>query len=318
MDIIDKLLSSDEPSVIWKTKKYLLETDDLSIRSEIPKCKRVRKLLSEQNKDGLIPYHVYSKWYGSHWVLMHLAELGYPENDPDIWPIVDYTLEKWFRATENKGHVTMIDGRPRRCASQEANICWSAMRLGFMDDRIHELIKRLVSWQWDDGGWNCDKNPPATKSSFHESAIPLRAMSLYAEKTGDTKAKESAKRASEIFLKRKLYKKQNSDEVMFNRIDKIGIPATWHYDFFFGLKVMAESGFITDSRCNDALDLLESKRLSDGGFPAEYRFYSLWDGKKEKRASGTSLVDWSPVSKKLFNPFVTVDALHVLKVAGRI
>ncbi|MBP7733382.1 MAG: hypothetical protein KA140_06450 [Caldisericia bacterium] len=318
MEIVDRLLSSDEPSVVWKTKKYLLGIDDPSVRSEIPKCKRVRKLLSEQNKDGLIPHHVYSKWYGSHWVLMHLAELGYPENDPDIWPMVDYTLEKWFRATENKGHLTMIDGRPRRCASQEANICWSAMKLGFMDDRIHELIKRLISWQWDDGGWNCDKNPTAINSSFHESAIPLRAISLYADKAGDTKAKESAKRVSEIFLKRKLYKKQNSDEVMFNRIDKIGIPATWHYDFFFGLKVMAESGFITDPRCNDALGLLESKRLPDGGFPAEYRYYSLWDGKKEKRASGTSLVDWSPVSKKVFNPFVTVDALHVLKVAGRI
>lgn len=318
MDILNKLLSSDEPSIVWKTKKFLLGTDDPNTRAEIPKCKRVRKLLSEQSKDGLIPYPVYSKWYGSHWVLMHLAELGYPENDPDIWPMVDYTLEKWFRATENKGHLTMIDGKTRRCASQEANICWSALKLGFKDDRIDELISRLMSWQWDDGGWNCDKNPSATKSSFHESAIPLRAMSFYAKKTGNKKAEESAKRASEIFLKRKLFKKQNSDELMFNRINLIGIPATWHYDSFFGLKVMAESGFLNDPRCKDALDLLESKRLPDGGFPAEYRYYSLWDGKKEKRTSGTSLVDWSPASKKQFNPFVTVDALYILKTAGRL
>lgn len=318
MDIIDRLLSNNEPSVVWKTKRLILGIDDQNVRSEIPKSSRVKKLLSEVNKDGLIPHPVYSKWYGSHWILMHLAELDYPENDPEIWPMVDYTLEKWFRATENKGHLTMIDSRPRRCASQEANICWSALKLGFMDDRIHELINRLIAWQWDDGGWNCDKNPSATKSSFHESAIPLRALSIYADKTSNKKALESAKKASEIFLKRKLYKKQNSNDLMFNRIDLIGIPSTWHYDFFFGLKVMAESGFLNDPRCKDALDLLESKRLPDDGFPAEYRYYSLWDGKKEKRTSGTSLVDWSPTSKKQFNPFVTVNALFILKTAGRI
>lgn len=317
MDIIGKLLESDEPSVVWKTKKYLLGIDDQNARSEIPNSPRVKRLLSERNKDGIIPYPVYSKWYGSHWVLMHLAEFGYPENDPDIWPMVDQTLERWFMATENKGHITFVNGKPRRCASQEANICWSALKLGFVDDRIHELINRLISWQWEDGGWNCDKSPTACNSSFHESAIPFRAMSLYARKTGNTNAAKSAKKASEIFLKRRLFKKQNRNEKMFNRIDLIGIPATWHYDFFFGLKIMAESGFIEDQRCNDALDLIESKRLPDGGFPAEYRYYTLWDGSKEKRTSGTSLIDWNPVSKKLYNPFVTVDALHILKTAGR-
>jgi len=30
---------------------------------------------------------------------------------------------------------------------------------------------------------------------------------------------------------------------------------------------MADAGFIRDARCKDALDLLQSKRLPDGGFP---------------------------------------------------
>ncbi len=317
-DIIDKLLANEDPSIVWKTRKLLLGEDDKSLRETIKSSPRVVKLLSERNNKGIIPYQVYSKWYGSHWVLMHLANLGYPEGDKEIWPIVDQTLERWFRATDFKGHVTMIDGKPRRCASQEANICWSAMKLGFDDPRIKTLIERLISWQWEDGGWNCDKNPSAVNSSFHESAIPLRAMALYAKKTGDAKALESARRASEIFLKRKLFKKQGTDNLMFNRIDKIGIPETWHYDFFFGLKVMAESGFIADPHCKDALDLLESKRLPDSGFPAEYRYFSLWDGVKEKRTSGTSLVDWGTISKTRFNPYITVDALYILKTAGKI
>ena len=43
-------------------------------------------------------------------------------------------------------------------------------------------------------------------------------------------------------------------------------PCYLHYDILFGLLVMAESGHIEDGRCCAALELLESKGLSDGGF----------------------------------------------------
>ena len=37
---------------------------------------------------------------------------------------------------------------------------------------------------------------------------------------------------------------------------------------------MAEMDLLGDPRCAAALDLLESKRLADGGWPAEAKFYS--------------------------------------------
>ena len=82
----------------------------------------------------------------------------------------------------------------------------------------------------------------------------------------------------------------------------------------FGLKVIAEAGFIQDERCADALDLLESKRLPDGGFPAEGKYYRV----TKKPVSGRSMVSWGGVSKKRMNEFVTADALYVLKAAGRL
>jgi hypothetical protein len=91
-------------------------------------------------------------------------------------------------------------------------------------------------------------------------------------------------------------------------------PCYWHYDILFGLKVMAEAGFINDPRCTEALDLLESKRLPDGGFPAEERYYRV----DEKKLAGHSRVDWGGTSKIRSNPFVTVDAMTVLKKAGRL
>ncbi len=94
---------------------------------------------------------------------------------------------------------------------------------------------------------------------------------------------------------------------------RLHYPCYWHYDILFGLKVMAEAGFVRDERCEGALDLLESKRLPDGGFPAEERYYRL----VEEPATGRSLVDWDGTGKLTANQFVTADALYVLKESGR-
>jgi hypothetical protein len=60
--------------------------------------------------------------------------------------------------------------------------------------------------------------------------------------------------------------------------------------------------------------LLESKRLADGGFPAEKKYYQVSEG----RQNGRSLVDWGGTSKVRLNEFVTTDALYVLKQANRL
>jgi hypothetical protein len=61
------------------------------------------------------------------------------------------------------------------------------------------------------------------------------------------------------------------------------------------------------------LDLLESKRLPDGGFPAEKTYYRVTD----RRTAGRCLVDWGGTSQRRMNEWVTADALSVLKAAGR-
>ena len=96
-------------------------------------------------------------------------------------------------------------------------------------------------------------------------------------------------------------------------------PAYWHYDILMGLKVMAEAGYLGDARCQEALELLKSKRLPDGGWPAEAKYYRPNCNPVEtgKPASGCSPVNWGGVSKIRSNPFVTVDALYVLKSVAR-
>lgn len=77
---------------------------------------------------------------------------------------------------------------------------------------------------------------------------------------------------------------------------------------------MAEAGFLSDNRCRDALDLLEEKRRPGAGFAAEGKYYRV----TETPVSGRSTVDWGGAGKSRMNEFVTVEALGVLKQAGRI
>ena len=71
---------------------------------------------------------------------------------------------------------------------------------------------------------------------------------------------------------------------------------------------------LLSERDQDALDLLGTKRLPDGGFPAEKKYYRVTD----RRGSGRSPVNWGGTRKKRMNEFVTADALTVLRAAGRL
>lgn len=271
-------------------------------------------LLGGRDAAGRIPHGAYSKWFGAHWLLPTLADIGYPAGDASLIPLREQAYGWLLSEKHTKLHTRTIQGRVRRCASQEGNALYATLALGIADERADELGRRLATWQWSDGGWNCDKNPDAVNSSFMETLIPLRALALHARVTGNAQSSAAAQRAAEVFLKRRLYKSQKDGSVIRHEFVELHYPCYWHYDILFSLKVMAEAGFIGDTRCSDALDLLESKRLPDGGFPAEARYYQV----SEKPETGNSRVGWGGVSRRRMNEFVTADALQVLKAAGRL
>ncbi|OHB58286.1 MAG: hypothetical protein A2Y07_04105 [Planctomycetes bacterium GWF2_50_10] len=284
-----------------------------NLREEIRNSQRVKLLLSQRNEKGKIPFHPYRKWFGAHWVLSSLAEIEHPPNDNELIPLKEQICE-WLFSKQHLDSIRCIQDRFRRCASQEGNAIHAMLKLGLADSRVDEIIERLLSFQWPDGGWNCDKRPKAVNSSFVETLIPLRALSLHAKITGNKKSKAAAQRAAEVFLKRRLYKRRSDGHIIKDAFIELHYPCYYHYDILFGLKVMAESGFINDDRCNDALDLLESKQLLAGGFPVQKNYYR----RSRQQISGRSLVDWGKTGKSFMNEFVTMDAMYVLKAAGRL
>jgi len=102
--VIPYLLQSSEPSIRFKTRVNILgeSPDSASIkklRKEIRVSPRVMALLSEQGRDGRIPFHPYAKFYGAHWVLAALSDLGYPAGDKALVPLCDQVLG-WLTSQE--------------------------------------------------------------------------------------------------------------------------------------------------------------------------------------------------------------------------
>ena len=317
-DILKFLSENPDPIIRWKaarnlsSKTHLLPNSGKS-RNELDTSPIIQRLLSDRKDDGRIPYHPYDKWFGAHWVLSILADLGYPEGDESLRPLMEQCYE-WLLSKDHQNYIRMINGRVRRCASQEGNCVYYSLALGLSDGRTEELVARLLKWQWEDGGWNCDKNPDASISSFNETLIPLRGLSWYIKNTADPKVIQAVDRASKVFLKRHLIKRLRDGQIIDQNFIKLHYPNYWHYDFLFALKVMSEAGFVNDPRCAESLDLLENKCLPDGGFPAEEKYYRVDD----KKLAGHSRVNWGGTSKKYSNPFVSLNALIVLKRSGRL
>ncbi len=333
--VIDALLRSPEPSIRWKTRIRVLGQEPESrgnrrIREEIRRSPRVRALLSRRAQLGRrgTARKVYYKWQGLHWVLASLADLGYPEGDETLYPIRDRILDLWLRPnffrefvarTEAEGYrhqgVPVIRGRYRRCASQQGNALYFLTALGLEDERADSLSERLLHWQWPDGGWNCDRHPAADTSSFMETMLPMLGLAVHARSRKSAVVADAVGRASEVFLRRRLFMRASDGRIIHRDFVTLHYPLYWHYDFLGGLKAMSRIGRIQDPRCEEALELLEKKRLPDGGWPAEKRYYKV---SPRIMAANADYVDWGGTNSKRMNEWVTVEALDVLSSAGRI
>ena len=146
-----------------------------------------------------------------------------------------------------------------------------------------------------------------------ESLIPLRGLALHARLTGSPDSQAAAGRAAEVFLSHRLFRRSRDGKVIRPEFLRLHYPCYWHYDILFALRVLAEAGCLSDERCTDALDVLESRQLPGGGFPADEKYYRLG----EQKVSQTSRVAWGPVSKNHPNEFVSAQAYAVLRAAGR-
>jgi hypothetical protein len=240
------LLNSNEPAIRRLARRDLLGEEGEEPVMDGPK---VRALL-----DGLddTTVHPYKKWGGAHWRLVQLAELE-ATADERVPQAMNRVLD-WVTSIQPR----TIDGLTRVHASMQGNALLVATKLGLDDPRVERLARALVTWQWPDGGWNCDPRATGRRSSFHESLIPMHGLYEYGEH-------EAASRTAELLLDHRLYRSTTTGEPIHDSWTKLRHPPDWHYNILYALTVLTRMGLSGDPRAGDALDVLRRRRHKKGG-----------------------------------------------------
>jgi hypothetical protein len=307
---VDWLLCSDEPGIRMQTRRDLLGQDASEDQALVMDGAMVKALLDGQQPNGGFGANWYSKWKGAHWRLVSLVELGVPPGEPSCLAAYETILSS-LTGHSHRANVPLLEGRYRRCGSQEGNALAVAVRLGLAaDSRVQLLAESLVAWQWPDGGWNCDRNPQATHSSFYESITPLWGLAEFARATADPAAGNALRRAASFVLDHKVYRSHRTGRVVDKRWLGLHWPPYYGYTCLWGLLVLARAGALPDPRADDAIALIRGRQLQSGAWPV--------DGPYGWRSPPMRRPERDPAGWPQSGPseMLTLNALRALRAAG--
>ena len=307
---IDWLLASDEPGIRMQARRDLLGEEASDDAARVLDGPLVKALLAGQQPDGGFGVNVYNKWKGAHWRLVSLVELGIPAGEPRALAAAETVLH-WLAGHRHLDSVPVMDGRARRCASQEGNALGVMTRLGMAGDpRTHLLARSLIGWQWEAGGWNCDRRAAVTQPSFYETVTPLWGLSEYARATDDPAAGVAARRAADFFLEHHVFQSHRTGKPGDERWMGLHWPPYYGYDVPWGLTVLARAGALPDERAADAVAWLRRRQGADGRWHV--------DGPWGWRSAGLRRAEHDPAlwPRATQDEMVTLNALRSLRHAG--
>jgi hypothetical protein len=270
-EILDWLLVGD-PAVRWQVQRDLLDQP-----AAIYEAERARvategwgaRYLVEQDAAGTWSQALYSpKWVSTHYTLLTLLRIGLPPDQPQAVQAARILLDSGFLDDHGINFSDRKDVHAETCIS---GMCLNMLSyFAVEDERIHQLAAHMVEQQMEDDGWNCRSYRGDTHSSFHTSASALEGLLAYQQKYGEHGLPLAAAQAAgrEFLLQHRLYKSHRSGEIVKDAMTRGPFPPFWQYDFMRALDHFQAAEAERDSRAQDAIDLLVSKRDSDGYWPA--------------------------------------------------
>ena len=274
------LLDSD-PSIRWQVMRDLIgaPADEVAAeRARIASEGAGARLLALQGADG--------RWGGAAWnrgwnstmhVLMLLRDMGLDPASDQARRAVGLVRDRvtWQgcgppEADENG----FFEGEIEPCINGQV----AAVGAYFGQD-VEDLVDRLLAEQLADGGWNCEAENGSTRSSFNTTICVLEALLAHERACGKKPEVTAARlRGQEYLLERHLFRRKSTGEVIEH--DRKGgavwtrfaFPTWWHYDVLRGLEYLRSAGAAPDPRAAEAIDVVASKRDSDGRWPLETQY----------------------------------------------
>lgn len=269
------LLDSD-PAIRWQVLRDLADAP-----AEIVAAERDRvategwgaRLLALQGEDGqweggaLFPAGWFESDHGERpegqpWTatahsLVALHDFGVDPHDDGVLRAVAKVREhcRWEHA-----------GQPFFAGEVEPCINGMVVVLGtYFEQDVDGVVARLVGEQLEDGGWNCEVENGSVRSSFHTTIRVLEGLLAHERATGGWAETVAARRRGEEYLlERKLFRRRSTGDIVDPAWLQFSFPTRWHYDLLRGLEYFRTVGDPPDPRVAEAIDLLRSKRQSDG------------------------------------------------------
>lgn len=283
--IIAWLLDSD-PAIRWQVLRDLTEAPAEQVAAERARVASEgwgAQLLALQQADGSWGGTAFTQGLDSTMhVLSLLRLLGL---DPDCAEAIHaigkvrehVTWRGWDWAGAWRGKD--FPGNPFFAGETEPCINGQVGAAGaYFGQDIGRIVARLLAEQLSDGGWNCEAENGATRGSFNTTICVLEALLAHERASGGSPAVKATRlRGQEYLLERRLLRRKSTGEVIAH--DRKGnadwtrfaFPTWWHYDVLRGLEYLRDAGVSPDDRVAEAIDLVVSKRDSDGRWRIETR-----------------------------------------------
>ena len=134
---------------------------------------------------------------------------------------------------------------------------------------------------------------------------PAIGLAVYGAERADERALAAARRTAELLLDHDLFRRRTTGAPIHPSFVDLHYPPYWHYDVLQGLVLCAHLGLLDDPRAQDALDLVEGRRLPGGGYPSR-----SWASSANK-----DVIRWGSGAN---NDVLSRRADAVLRAAGRL
>ncbi len=285
MTAIDWLLESD-PAIRWQVLRDLTNAPAADVAAERARVAREgwgAQLLALQGADGLWAGAAWNRgWDSTMHVLTLLRDMGLEPASDEARRAVGLVRNqvRWrgwdgatWRGSEWPGNPFFV-GEAEPCINGQV-----AASGAYFGQDVRGLVDRLLGEQLPDGGWNCEAENGSTRSSFNTTICVLEALLEFERASGGSPEVTGARlQGQEYLLERRLFRRRSTGEAIA-RDRKSGadwtrfaFPTWWHYDVLRGLEYLRQAEVTPDERLTEAIELVRSKRDSDGRWPLDVRY----------------------------------------------
>nr|MDO8099252.1 nitrogen fixation protein NifH [Candidatus Njordarchaeota archaeon] len=320
-DPINWLMEEDNPSVRYFTLADILEKsesdpdvgkakNDIMIKGLVP------RILAKQKSGGywgkVEDFYIRSKYKGTVWSFIILAELGVDGKDERIRKACEFILDN-SQDPESGGFAyagTRGDGGAHSAVLPclTGNMAWGLIRFGYLDDpRVQRGISWITTYQrFDDGiehapvGWPYEKHVCWGRHTCHMGVVKaLKALAEIPIGKRSKEVRDTIQIGAEHLLKHNIHKRSHD----LTRVSKpawlnFGFPLMWNTDVLEILGILAKLGY-RDKRMQEAVDLLVSKQDSQGRWNLDNTFNGRFQLNIERKGQPSK--------------WITLNALRVLK-----